>query len=184
MTSRVICKKRLQAPPGVSSSRRNPFQSVFVVQTSQNSLGYNWVIARNPLAVRGETRIPSFNNSLAAIRSSPQVTLALAISAIRLWRSGGTRGRVHGLDLERQNSRKPFRCHRMKVSGLTTGRTSRQANRLESKTKVNFVAGFARRGLTWRSRYRASCLRRKRFSAAKALRLRRVNRTNLKASNH
>src|SRR6266478_3509706 len=35
-------------------------------------------------------------------------------------------------DFHLQNSRKPFRCHRMKVSGLTMVRASRHANRLES----------------------------------------------------
>jgi hypothetical protein len=59
----------------------------------------------------------------------------------------------------------------MKVSGLTIVNASRQANRLDSKTRVNFVAAFAQRDLTWWSRYRASCFRSKRFSAIKALRI-------------
>lgn len=101
------------------------------------------------------------------MRSSPQVGFSLAISTMTFTNSAGVRGRPRGFDFHLQNSRKPFRCHRMKVSGLTKVRAFRHANRLESNTRVNRVASVARRGLTLRSTYRATCLRRKRFSAAK-----------------
>src|SRR2546426_12659058 len=42
--------------------------------------------------VRGETAIPSFSLSSAAMRSSPQVQFAAAISAISRRSSGGIRG--------------------------------------------------------------------------------------------
>jgi hypothetical protein len=104
------------------------------------------------------------------------------MAAISFRTSTGTRGRPRGFDLHFQNSRKPFRCQRMKVSGLTTVRASRQANSVDSNTGLNLVAGRARRGLTLRSKYKANCLRRKRFSAAKAHRGRRLAWMNLRAS--
>ena len=54
------------------------------------------------------------------------------------------------------------------MSGLTTVRASRQANSVDSNTRLNLVAGCARRGLTLRYTYKANCSRRKRFSAARA----------------
>src|SRR5437762_9757488 len=43
-------------------------------------------------------------------------------------------GKAFGcFDFYLQNSRKPFRCHRMKVSGWTIVRARRHANRRESK---------------------------------------------------
>lgn len=92
------------------------------------------------------------------------------------------RGRPRGLDFQRQNRRKTFRCHRMRVSGLTMVGASRYTNSLESHTRVNLVAGFTRRGLTLRSRYKANYLRRKRFSAARAHRDRRLTLMHLRAS--
>ncbi len=43
-------KKTLRALSGASGSRRNPLKSIFVVQTSQNGLGQNSMIARNPVS--------------------------------------------------------------------------------------------------------------------------------------
>jgi hypothetical protein len=43
-------KKTLRAPSRVSGSRRNPLKSIFVVQTSQDRLGQNSMIARNPVS--------------------------------------------------------------------------------------------------------------------------------------
>ena len=43
-------KKTLRALSGVSGSRRNPLKSIFVVQTSQDGLGQNLMIARNPVS--------------------------------------------------------------------------------------------------------------------------------------
>jgi hypothetical protein len=67
-----------------------------------------------------DTRIPSFNNSSDAIRSSPQVRFLAAIAAISRCRSVGNRGCPRGLDFQRQNNWKPLRCHRMSVSGFTS----------------------------------------------------------------
>ena len=118
------------------------------------------------------------------MRSSPQVGFSLAISTISFCNSAGTRGRPRGFDFHLQNSRKPFRCHRMKVSGWTIVRARRHANRRESSTRVSRLASLARRALTLRSRYRANCLRRKRFSAARAQCGRRLSLMNLRASSN
>jgi hypothetical protein len=88
--------------------------------------------------------MPNLSRSSAAIRSSPQVTLLADMSAISFCRSAGIRGRPRAFDFNLQNSRKPFRCQRIKVSGLTTVRASRHANSLESNTRVNLAAASAR----------------------------------------
>ena len=103
--------------------------------------------------VRGETRIPSCTSSSEAIRSSPHVRFAAAMSAINRRSSAGSRGRPPGEDFHRQNSRKPVRCHRMSVSGFTTVRTRRQSISRDRATSAMRVASSARRGLTRRSRY-------------------------------
>jgi len=132
--------------------------------------------------VRGDTRIPSFKSSSDAIRSSPQVRFAAAMSAIKCRRSAGNRGRPRGIDFHRQNSRNPLRCHRMSVSGFTTVRSRRQSMRRDSATSAIRVASSARRGLTRRSRYNANCLRRNRFSAASCACGRNVDDTNRRTS--
>src|SRR5262245_58922724 len=53
------------------------------------------------LTVRGETRIPSFTRSSAAIRSSPHVRLATAIVLISRCRSAGIGGRPGARDFQR-----------------------------------------------------------------------------------
>jgi hypothetical protein len=60
--------------------------------------------------------------------------------------------------------------------------TARQSINRESITSVIRVASSARRGLTWRSRYSASCFRRKRFSAANCDRDLKPTDTNLTTS--
>ena len=118
------------------------------------------------------------------MRSSPQVGLSFAIFTISLCNSAGTRGRPRRCDFHLQNSRKPFRCQRMKVSGWTIVRARRHANRRESSTRVSRLASVTRRGFILRSRYRANCLRRKRFSAARAQCGRRLSLMNLMASSN
>ena len=49
----------------------------------------------------------------------------------------------------------------MSVSGFTMVRTRRQSITRDRATSAMRVASSARRGLTWRSRYNANCLRRK-----------------------
>jgi len=103
-----------------------------------------------------ETRIPSFTSSSDAIRSSPHVRFAAAISAINCRRSAGTRGRPCGRDFHRQNKRNPLRCQRMSVFGLTTVMSWRQSISRDNAMSVSRVASSARRGLTCRSRYNAT----------------------------
>ena len=134
------------------------------------------------LTVRGETRTPSLTRSSCAILSSPQLTFAVAISAIRTWRFFGTGGRPLGRDFHRQNKRKPFRCQRMRVSGLTTTSASLQSNSLLRVPIVNRVTLSVRRDLCSRSTKNVSCFRRKRFSAAIALRDRNRLRANVNTS--
>ena len=70
----------------------------------------------------------------------------------------------------------------VEASVLTTLNASGLANSLESNTRVNRISTFARRGLIWRSRYRAHCLRRKKISAPRAHRGRRRTLMNLRVS--
>lgn len=70
-----------------------------------------------------------------------------------------------GFDFQRQNSRNPLRCQRMKVSGLTTISDIRQSNSRLTVTISHLVASSARCGLTFLSSKSASCFRRNRFSA-------------------
>jgi hypothetical protein len=55
--------------------------------------------------------MPSFTSSSAVICSSPHVRFAEAIFTIRHCKSAGSGGRPRGRDLQRQNNRKPWRCH-------------------------------------------------------------------------
>src|SRR5579863_6627795 len=119
--------------------------------------------------VRGETRIPSFIFSSLAIRSSPQMGFSTAIFRIRSRRFPGKRGLPVGLDFHRQKSRNPLRCQRSSVSAFTFISASRHGNIRLRVTIIHRVESSARRGLIFRSWNSASCFRRKRFSAARAL---------------
>src|SRR6516165_2480933 len=116
----------------------------------------------------------SFNS--LAMRSSPQVGFSAAISRMSLRRSLGNRGLPTGRDFQRQKRRNPLRCQRRKVSGLTFTKASRHENMRPRMTILSRVESWARCGLTLRSWNKASCLRRKRFSAARARRDRETNR--------
>src|SRR6478672_12422738 len=120
--------------------------------------------------VRGDTRIPSFSFNSLAMRSSPQVGFSAAISGINCRRCLGKHGLPVGFDFQRQNSRNPLRCQRMSVSGFTFTSASRHLKTRLRVAIVHRVESSARRGLAFLSWKRASCLRRKRFSAARALR--------------
>ena len=100
------------------------------------------------------------------MRSSPHVRFAVAIVAISSRRSAGIGGRPAARDFQRQNSRKPFRCQRMSVSGSTMVSKRRHSTIRDKATSVMRVASSARRGFTCRSKYNANCFRRNRFSAA------------------
>ena len=104
------------------------------------------------------------------------------MAAINCWRSAGTGGRPGARDFHRQKRRNPLRCHRISVSGFTIVSAALQSISRESTTRVIRVASSARRGLTRRSWYSASCFRRNRFSAASWDRDRRPSDTNLRAS--
>src|SRR5262249_47738782 len=82
----------------------------------------------------------------------------------------GKRGLPVGLDFQRQNSRNPLRCHRMSVSAFTFTSELPHGNIRLRVAIIHRAESSARRGLTFRSWNSASCLRRKRFSAARALR--------------
>ena len=58
-----------------------------------------------------------------------------------------------------RESRNPFRCHRIKVSGFTTIKRCCQATSRDSVPSTNRVASSARRGFTCRSTYSANCFR-------------------------
>ena len=121
--------------------------------------------------MRGDTRIPSFTSSSAAIRSSPHVRFAAAVSAMIVCNPAGTRGRLRDRDLRRRNNWNPFRCQRINVSGLTTVRTRRHSISRDSATRTIRVALSARLGRVFRSTYNASCLRGNRFSPTELARL-------------
>src|ERR1700757_934810 len=59
--------------------------------------------------VRGETKIPSFTDSSAAMRSSPQVGFSCTMRTISWRRFSGIRG-LPNRDFLRQNSLNPWRC--------------------------------------------------------------------------
>ena len=120
--------------------------------------------------VRRETRIPSFNASSLAICSSPHVGFSRPICRINSRRFFGSGGRPGRRDFQRQNARKPARCHLMKVSGLTITSAPRQSKSLPRPTITKRKAGVVRLGLTSRSWNNASCFRRNRFSATRPIR--------------
>src|SRR5258705_8471875 len=72
------------------------------------------------------TENPSFSNS-PWILGAPQFGFARAISAMKRRRSASFRGRPNGTRaFHFQKRRKPCRCQRTTVSGLTMRRTRRQ----------------------------------------------------------
>jgi hypothetical protein len=161
-------------------------RTVTTVKKSQATIAWAWLrtkvnqrwvgsLRSGPLSrpryfrtVLGATRIPSFSFNSLAIRSSPQVMFSAAMVRISCLRSLGSGGLPTRRDFRRRNKRKPFRCQRMRVSGLTTTRAFRQSNHRLKVAMTHRVASFARWGLNWRSRNKASCFRRNRFSAVNA----------------
>jgi hypothetical protein len=100
------------------------------------------------------TSIPSLSSS-PWMRGAPQSRLAKLISRIRRRISPDILGRPPRLrDFQRQYSRKPFRCHRMTVSGWTIVTASNtDGNRRYSQTKSNRSASvsFGLEGTRWRN---------------------------------
>ena len=112
------------------------------------------------------------------IFGAPQRGLDLAICQMSFLTScetsplAGPRAR----DFHRQNKRKPVRCHRTTVSGLTTTSTSAQRDQSRERTSQKARSLLRRRGrpeVRWKL---ASCWRRARFSIARSARLRRAER--------
>ncbi len=64
--------------------------------------------------VRGETKIPNFTDSSAAMRSSPQVGFSRTMRTISWRRTSGIRG-LPNRDFHRQNSLNPLRCQPMRA---------------------------------------------------------------------
>src|SRR5437773_493267 len=124
----------------------------------------------------------NFHQQFVAIRSSPHVGLLVAISTINARTSEATPGRPRGRDFHFQKRRKPLRCQRINVSGLTIVRAFRQSKKRESPTSVKRMGAVARRGFVCRSTYSPSCLRRNRFSAATEAGERRRRRKNVSRS--
>ena len=100
--------------------------------------------------VRGDTRRPSFSNSSLVMRSWPHVGFSRAIWRMSARNSSGIGGRP-GCDFQRQKRRNPWRCHRVKVSGVTTASVCLQSHQRLSQTRAKRVAFVGRFGLTSRS---------------------------------
>src|SRR5205085_2337195 len=132
--------------------------------------------------VRGESRICSFSNSSSAMRCSPQVGFSAAKRRIKFLSSAVTRGLPTGLDFQRQNRRNAFRCQPIKVAGLTISSALRQSNQRASLENTNLSAGVVGMAFFSRSRKRANCLRKNKFSAARAVRRRDAAAKKLKPS--
>ena len=132
--------------------------------------------------VRGETRMPNFSDSSLAIRSSPHVGFSRAIRYTKSRRSFGSGGRPRLRDFHRQNILNAFRCHPTKVSGFTITNALRQSKSLASATIARRNDAVVRHGFFFRSWNKASCFRRKRFSATRTTRAQKNNRMNISNS--
>src|SRR5215472_3038594 len=113
-------------------------------------------------------RMPTFRPSSKATRISPHVGFSRTISAMIARRSFGSLG-LPSRDFQRQNIRNAFRCHPIKVLGFTTTKASLQSNQRAQNRSDSLAESINRRGLTFRSRQKASCFLWKRFSAARAV---------------
>jgi len=131
---------------------------------SPNLIQPTWSRSRFPFI-----SIPSLSSS-PWILGAPQSGLAFAILRIKSRISGLIGGRPGPLsrDLNFQNSLKPFRCHRMTVSGLTTINGSCQLLQKRQsmiQKRRSFVRIWGR--FLWRFRM-ANCWRSARFSRARS----------------
>ena len=82
----------------------------------------------------------------------------------------GIGGRPRRRDFQRQNRRNTVRCHLRKVSGFTITSASRQSKNLARASIVRRNQTVVLRGLAFRSRNSASCLRKNKISAKRASR--------------
>ncbi len=117
------------------------------------------------------TSIPTLSSS-PWIRGAPHNGLAILICRISSRISDGTAGRpTRRLDFQRQNKRKPARCHLTTVSGRTMASASRAfGNRWQTqpRTTLSTVRNDNRLGLPRRST--TTCCRNTRISASNAAR--------------
>ena len=112
--------------------------------------------------------MPNFSDSSFAILSSPHVGFSRANWQISSRRCFGSAGRPGLRDFHRQNILNALRCHPTKVSGFTITSASRQSKNFAIATIARRNEAVVRRGLVSRSRNKASCFRRNRFSATRA----------------
>ena len=96
--------------------------------------------------------------------------------------SAVTGGLPTGLDFQRQKRRNAARCQPIKVAGLTITNALRQSNQRASFENTNLSPGVVGSAFFSRSRNRANCLRKNRFSAARAKRRRPILAKKLKQS--
>src|ERR1700751_829924 len=125
------------------------------------------------LTVRGESRIWSLSQSSSAIRSSPRVRFSAAIRRIKHRTYADIAGRPTGFDFQGKNRRNAARCQPINVAGLTITNALRQSKKRASLDKTNRSAAVVGTAFFSRSLNKANCLRKNRFSAARAVRLRK-----------
>jgi hypothetical protein len=132
--------------------------------------------------VRGETRMPNFSDNSSAIRPSPHVGFSRAMWRTSSQISFGSSGRPGLRDFHRQNILNALRCHLTNVSGFMIARAPCQSKNFARATIARRVGTVVRRGFALRSRNRAGCFLRNKFSATRAARLERNNRMNVSNS--
>ena len=127
--------------------------------------------------LRSPMSMPSLSNS-PWILGAPQPTLALAIWWMSRLTSDATLPAAGPCerDFHRQNRRKPARCQRSTVSGLTTTSTSAKRDQTWERSNQNARSLVLRRGRLDVRRRLANCWRRARFSSASSARERRAER--------
>src|SRR4051794_19575307 len=116
------------------------------------------------------------------MRCSPQVGFSAAKRRIKALTSAVTGGLPTRLDFQRQKRRNALRCQPIKVAGLTIINALRQSNQPASLENKNPSAGVVGIAFFSRSRNRANCLRKNKFSAARAVRRRHTAAKKLKPS--
>src|SRR4051812_30706127 len=116
------------------------------------------------------------------MRCSPQVGFSAAKRRIKPLTSAVTGGLPTGLDFQRHKRRNALRCQPIKVAGLTISNALRQSNQGASLENTNLSAGVVGIAFFSRSRNRANCLRKNKFSAARAVRRRHRAAKKLKPS--
>src|SRR5450631_1247866 len=102
-------------------------------------------------------------------RHDREVVAGPSLLSLRRSMSMGGRPRRRR-DRHRQSRRQPARCHRMRVSGLTTRTVARRSRKFPTRVASNQRSKGRRRGRLTCLRGTTTCWRRSRFSAASAAR--------------